>query len=131
MDDVPLDDPMWKPYSYLAEKEKRDIEAGKGFRRQLLTPDAPEIGTIGRGYSKARSTEPFILHPQDDQLSRLLTVAEHARAKTIPHHLVQGESATRAHEVLGQSVIHSAFAAVGSLIAKTLHVAQDVPALAA
>ena len=53
-------------------------------------------------------------------MSRLLTPAEHARVKTIPENLIEGLSATTAHEVLGQSVIFSAFIAVGELIAKTV-----------
>jgi DNA (cytosine-5)-methyltransferase 1 len=49
-----------------------------------------------------------------------MTPAEHARVKTIPESLIEGLAATTAHEVLGQSVIFSAFVAVGELLAKTI-----------
>jgi DNA (cytosine-5)-methyltransferase 1 len=121
MDNVPLDSTAWKPFDYLKTKEVRDIEAGKGFRLQWLDETAETIGTIGRGYFKARSTEPFIKHPTDDELARLLTPAEHARAKTIPVTLIDGvTSATMAHEVLGQSVVREWFVCLGRTLAERL-----------
>lgn len=120
LEDLPLDSERWKSYDYLKAKEVRDKEAGKGFRRQLLTGEEDRIGTIGKGYNKARSTEPFIQHPTDSGLSRLLTPAEHARVKTIPENLIEGLSDTVAHEVLGNSVIHAAFRAVGRSIASAV-----------
>lgn len=120
LEDIPVESDRWKPYEYLAEKEARDKASGKGFTRQLLTGEDEGCGTIGRGYSKARSTEPFIVAPHDPALFRLLTEREHARVKTIPESLIEGLCATTAHEVLGQSVIYSAFVAVGELIARTV-----------
>lgn len=120
LEDLPDDDPRWKTYSYLADKEQRDMAAGKGFRTQVLSPEATSCGTIGRGYQKARSTEARIRHPRNPSLSRLLTPREHARVKTCPEQLVDGVSDTTAHEVLGQSVIHVAFVAVGQLLAESI-----------
>jgi DNA (cytosine-5)-methyltransferase 1 len=113
LDDVPLDSPRWKSFTYLAEKEKRDKEAGKGFARQLLSGEESCLGTIGKGYAKCRSTEPFIKHPTDENLSRILTKAEHARVKCIPESMVDGLSDSVAHEALGQSVIYSVFEILG------------------
>lgn len=109
LEDLPLDSECWKEYRYLAEKEERDIANGKGFRRQILTPEAASCGVIGKGYNKGRSTEAFIAHPTNPKLSRLLTVKEHAAVKTIPESLVDGLSVTVAHEVMGQSVIYKFF----------------------
>jgi DNA (cytosine-5)-methyltransferase 1 len=120
LEDIPPDDASWKTYSYLQAKEERDIANGKGFRQQLVGPESTSVGCIGKGYFKVRSTEPRVRHPQNPSLSRLLTVREHARVKTIPEGLVAGLSATKAHEVLGQSVIHCAFEAVAMLIGKSL-----------
>ncbi|KWS20033.1 DNA methyltransferase [Pseudomonas syringae pv. syringae] len=135
MDAVPETDESWKCYDYLGRKEERDIASGKGFRRQLLTPEATSCGCIGRGYAKARSTEPFIRHPRNPALSRLLTVSEHARVKTIPVEIVEGVSNTTAHEILGQSVIYTAFeaiaAAVGKLITKLHRTATPAGVMAA
>lgn len=111
LEDIPLDSPRWKTCTYLAEKEAKDKAAGKGFSRQLLTPEADGCGTIGRGYSKLRSTEPFLVHPEDPSLVRIFTPTEHARVKTIRPALVDGECDTIAHEILGQSVDSCAFEA--------------------
>lgn len=125
LDDIAPDDPIWKSYSYLTEKEVRDRQAGKGFRRQLLSGSEDGLGTIGRGYAKARSTEPFVSHPSDPGLSRLLTPREHARVKAVPEELISGLSATKAHEILGQSVVHCAFEAVGRRLGEALVALRD------
>lgn len=104
----------------MAEKALRDEAAGKGFRRQLLTGEENGCGVIGRGYAKARSTEPFIVSPWNPQLSRLMSKTEHAGVKAAPVSLVEGVSETIAHEILGQSVSYAAVVAVGVLIAKTV-----------
>ena len=116
LEDIPGDSPRWKTYSYLAEKETRDIAAGKGFRRQLLDEEATEVGVLGRGYNKVRSTEPQVLHPTDPSRSRLLTPAEHARVKGIPEQAVAGLSDTIAHEILGQSVLFPVFKSLGRFL---------------
>lgn len=113
LDQIPLDSERWKSYSYLADKAVRDKEAGKGFARQLLTGSEGHCGVIGRLYAKARSTEPFIIHPENSGLSRLLTPNEHARVKAIPERIISGLCDTTAHEVLGQSVIYPLFEAIG------------------
>lgn len=120
LEDIPLDSPRWKSFDYLAEKEQRDIAAGKGFRRQLLTGEESCLGTIGRGYAKMRGTEPFIIHPTDSSLSRILTAKEHARVKNIPESLIDGVSETLAHEILGQSVVFSAFTKVTEALSISL-----------
>lgn len=116
LEEIPADSPQWRSSGYLRDKEERDRAANKGFRMQIVGPDNGGCGTIGRGYSKVRSTEPKVGHPSNPDLIRQLTVAEHARVKSIPKSLVAGVSATTAHEILGQSVIHAAFVAVGRLL---------------
>lgn len=113
LEPIALDDARWKPFEYLAAKEVRDKAAGKGFARQLLSGDEPLCGVLGRGYAKCRSTEPFITHPIEPRLSRIMTALEHARVKAIPEAVVNGLSDTVAHEVLGQSVVFPVFEAVG------------------
>jgi DNA (cytosine-5)-methyltransferase 1 len=124
MDAIPDCHESWKVYDYLGAKEERDIANGKNFKRQLLEAEATSCGCIGRGYAKARSTEPFIRHPKEASLSRLLTVAEHARVKTIPRGIVEGVSTTTAHEILGQSVIFTAFEAVATALGRLLRAAS-------
>ena len=102
-EEVPHEDSMWKSYDYLNEKAIRDKAAGKGFARQFINEQTTKLGCIGRHYAKARSTEPF--WKRDDGMERLLTISEHARVKLIPEFLVNGLSATIAHQGLGQSVL--------------------------
>lgn len=92
----------WSKQDGLNAKAKRDAAAGKGFKRQLLTGSETRCGTIGRGYNKRRSTEPFLTRA--DGKERLLTLEEHAAVKSAPAHLVANLSATCGHEILGQSV---------------------------
>lgn len=121
LEPVAADDPCWSAMTYLREKEARDAAAGKGFRMAIVGPDATEVGTIGAGYQKNRSTEPKLAHPENPALLRLFTPVEHARLKGIPEKLIAGvESATRAHEMLGQSVIWPAFRHLGHFIGQSI-----------
>ena len=121
MDNVPDDSPEWKTYDYLTEKAIRDEAAGKNFRLQRLTGDEPKIGVLGAGLSKARSTEPFFIHPKNPGLFRLPRVAEHARFQKIPESLVANRSKTIAHEILGQSGSYALFTAIGVATGKQLN----------
>jgi DNA (cytosine-5)-methyltransferase 1 len=99
----PVPEQEWKDHTYLKDKAISDAAAGKGFaKRQLLNGSETRIGTIGRFYAKRRSTEPFMT--REDGKERLLTPLEHAAVKSVPAHLIAGNSATTAHEILGQSV---------------------------
>lgn len=133
LEDVPLDSPMWKKYSYLDAKQLSDKSKGNGFKMQLLDETATKVGTIGRGYQKVRSTEPLIKHPTKPGLRRLLTVNEVAAVKKIPLELVRGLSQKTAFEGMGQSVLYPCFQSVGRNIAKAIwcyvqqSVKHDVP----
>lgn len=131
LESVADDSDHWKSFEYLNAKEARDKEAGKGFRRQILDGTEGSCGTIGRGYKKCRSTEPFVSKPDGSGLQRLFTPVEHARLKTIPETLIEGLSDTTAHEILGQSIVHCAFEAVGRLIGNVLSETTQKSALAA
>jgi len=120
LEDISGDSPQWKPFKYLADKSVRDEKDKKGFRRQMLTPMSTHCGTIGRLYSKFRSTEPFVLHPTDKNKSRIFTSNEHARVKTIDPELVADESETNANEILGQSVIKCVFEAASAAHGESL-----------
>jgi DNA (cytosine-5)-methyltransferase 1 len=120
LEDIPLDSDRWKSYSYLADKAERDLADGKGFARQLLDGTAKSCGTIGKDYNKGRSTEPFIRHPVNPELSRLLTPEEHAKVKTVPPAMIHGVAPTTQHQLLGQAVVYVAFEAVGYLIGLTV-----------
>lgn len=120
LEDVPDDSPLWSKMAYLKAKEERDVEDGKGFRMQILDPEATKVGTIGRGYAKVRSTEPKLRHPSDPELLRQFTPREHARIKGIPEEMVEGLPVTTAHEMLGQSIVAAPFAALGRAVGAEL-----------
>lgn len=124
LDPVAPESDLWKEYDYLSKKEQRDQAVGKGFRRQLISAEDSKCGTIGRSYNKARSTEPFLKHPSNENLSRLFTPCEHARLKGIPERVIDGLSTTTAHEVLGQSVIFPVFESIAIAIANHLKLLQ-------
>ena len=113
------DDPEFKEYKYLKDKEVRDIAANKGFRLQWVDVSAKSVGVITRGYAKARSTDVFVKHPNNG-FARLLNQFEHARIKQIPAHLIDGLSRTTAHEALGQSGIYTCFRFIGNWIGNIL-----------
>lgn len=118
IDDTPETREAFRHFEYLDAKEKRDIAAGKGFRQQLFTMESAQVGCIGRGYSKIRSTEPKLAG--EDGKSRLFTVAEHMRLKGIPEHLLSGCTWTLGHEAAGQSILYGHAVGIGKLTAKTL-----------
>lgn len=120
LEDIPLDDPSWREYGYLIDKQARDIAAGKGFRMNVVGPEATSVGTLGAGYSKVRSTECKVRHPANDRLMRQLTPVEHARVKGAPERLIDGVPATRAHEMLGNGVLWPAFVSVGVAMGQML-----------
>lgn len=130
LEPIPADSSRWNAVSYLKAKEVRDAAAGKGFKRYEVTPAATEVGTIGRGYYKWRSTEPMLVHPTNADLVRLFTPVEHARLKGIPEGLVSGLSDTAGHEVLGQSIAFGAFRAMARAIGEWWRTLAPSPAFA-
>jgi DNA (cytosine-5)-methyltransferase 1 len=109
------DSTEWKEVIYLKEKMIKDRAAGKGFAMQLLRPD-DTCGVLGKGYKKSRSTEPRLLHPTNESLSRLFTKDEHSLIKQAPLSIVAGLSETIGHEILGNSVTYSMFECLGEVI---------------
>ncbi|MEM0550346.1 MULTISPECIES: DNA cytosine methyltransferase [Aeromonas] len=92
---------------YLLKKEERDKKKGSHFEAVLVGPEVTSVPTICKGYSKVRSGEPYLLHPDRSLVgfARKFSAVEHARIKTIPTDIVRGRSQTVAHEIMGQSVI--------------------------
>jgi DNA (cytosine-5)-methyltransferase 1 len=129
LEPIPLDSPTWKSYDYLNSKAKRDKENGKGFRRQLFSGTDTRISTITRRYFKGGTTDPFIRHPQNPNLSRKVTRIEHARMKGIPETYIDTAtiSETVAHEIMGQAVVPLAFEAVAADLGAGLVEADQSP----
>lgn len=114
--DSEVSDSVWSEYSYLRDKEQRDIAAGKGFRMQILTKDSDTCPVIVRNYAKVQSTGALLSKEDGSNLLRLLSPTEHAKIKTVPFSVVNGLSATIAHQILGQGVIFNVVRSLGTLI---------------
>jgi len=112
---------MWRDIGHLVDKAARDKAAGKGFKMNMVGAEDETIGTIGARYWKWRSTEPKIPHPTKEGWARQLTPAEHAAVKAVPAALVDGISNTLAHQILGNSVIWSAWRAVGQFLGSSIN----------
>ncbi|MFW6098721.1 MAG: DNA cytosine methyltransferase [bacterium] len=123
LENVPDDHPSWSSMAGLRAKELRDREAGKNFAMQIFDADSDFVGTITKGYSKVRSTDPKLRHPTDPTLLRQFLPSEHARIKGVPEHLVGGVSATVAHQILGQGVVYPPFVGVGKHLGESLEAA--------
>lgn len=120
LDPIPDDSPLYSEMQGLKAKQARDVEAGKNFLMQTYTAESTHVGTMTKGYSKVRSTDPKVCHPTNPDLLRQFTPAEHARLKDIPPALIEGLSNTRAHEVLGQSILIRPFQALAKALAKAI-----------
>lgn len=120
LEDVPADDPRWSRMEGLKRKLERDVAAGKGFRMSVAGAGDTRLGTLTKGIKRNRSTDPKIQHPENPDLLRVPTPAEHARAMGIPVDLVDGLSDTLAHEALGQSVTYPAFRELAAAIGRAI-----------
>lgn len=98
----------WSPKTGLIEKEKRDIEDGKGFRMQIFNGTESYIGTLRAQYQKSGSSDPLFSHPDEDKkLFRIANKNEHARIKQIDEALVEGLTEGEGHTILGNGLIGS------------------------
>lgn len=120
-----LDDPdspglRWDKMEGLKAKALRDRSAGKGFKMQIFEASAPFIGTLTKGLSKNRTTDPKIQHPQNPEMLRVPSAQEHARCKGVPEHLIRGMAPSKAHEILGQSIVYRPFRDLAAHLGRAL-----------
>ncbi len=106
LDPIGPDAADWRTFDYLKTKEVRDASKGNSFSMQTFGPEDTKVGTLRKGYAKSGSTDPLLRHPTNPDLLRQFTVAEHARIKQVPPHLVEGLSKTEGHIILGQGVAY-------------------------
>lgn len=126
LDEIPLDSPVWSEMRGLKAKQERDKEAGKSFLMQIYDADATKVNTITKGYARVRSTDPKLRHPENPDLLRQFTPNEHARFKQVPPELIEGLSATVAHELLGQGINYEPFRVAGRAIADCILTSMNV-----
>jgi len=114
------DDTRWTGFEYLKAKQVRDVAKGNGFMMQAVSPSDKSVPTLRKGYAKGGSTDPLVVHPNNPELLRKFTAAEHARIKGFPETLFAGLSETSAHQILGQAVLFKPVFALGKRIANAL-----------
>lgn len=107
LDDIAADASDWRTFDYLKSKAVRDEEKGNGFAMQVVSPESSNVPVLRKGYHKGGSTDPLLSHPTNPDLLRQFTVAEHARIKQVPEHLVEGLTKTDGHILLGQGVAYA------------------------
>ncbi|HJV75097.1 MAG TPA: DNA cytosine methyltransferase [Noviherbaspirillum sp.] len=115
------DDPRWRTFEYLKEKEVRDAEKGSSFSMQIVALTDDSVPTLRKGYAKGGSTDALLRHPEDPELLRQFTPQEHARIKGVPETLIAGLSNTIAHGLLGQGIVYRPFKDVGTHVGNTLN----------
>lgn len=120
LEEVPEDSPLWRPMTYLFEKQKRDIAMGKGHRVKVIDPIDTSVMTIRANYHKSQSDSPLVAHPSQPGLFRLLTVSEHAKIKDVPERIVEGAGSVLGHTILGQGVLYNLPRSVAKVIAGVL-----------
>ncbi len=125
---IELNDPRWREYQYLKDKEIRDSEKGNGFGMQVVSPEDNSVPTLRKGYHKGGSTDPLLQHPENPELLRQFTAKEHARIKQVPEHLIEGLSNTIGHEILGQGIVYPPFQDLGLHVGNALNqfVGKDI-----
>ncbi|MBO1897731.1 DNA cytosine methyltransferase [Shewanella sp. BF02_Schw] len=102
LETIPYAHKMWKSSDEKVRKAALNKTNGKNFAFNLVSPTVSKIGVCGKGYNKNRATECHIAGPNN--LSRLLTVQELAKAQSVPLHLIDGVVPTIAYQGLGQGV---------------------------
>lgn len=120
LEPVAENDPAWRPFTYLFDKQARDASKGDCFAMQLVSANDSSVPTLRKGYHKGGSTDPLLMHPTLPGLYRLFTPAEHASFKQVPHQLIEGLSSTIAHQGLGQSVAYEPVRALFETLGRAL-----------
>lgn len=120
LDPIEPDSSLWRTFDYLKAKEVRDAAKGNGFGMQIVSPSATSCATLRKGYAKSGSTDALLSHPTDPDLLRPFTVAEHARIKEVPEHLVDGLCKTAGHSLLGQSIAYAPVKALFKRIGESI-----------
>lgn len=109
------DDAVWKTYDHI---RARDNMTHLGYRNVVLNEDTLHMPALLASYGSPKSGQPFIAHPTDPKLQRMITVREHARIRKLPFKLAEAicmlsdglllgrtrTGKTLAHKLLGNAV---------------------------
>lgn len=114
------EDESWMPKTYFNARLKKNIEAGRSFAPTFISKEDKFVNLIPRGYMKRQISNPHYYCSKEDKI-RLFNPEEHAKLKGIPPRLIRGASDTKAHEILGQSVLYNHARGVANIIGDFLN----------
>jgi len=117
-DRVWLDKTNSKSIAYNLEKEIKDKEAGKGFKIARTYLDDNVVATITKGYFRNQSTNPILVHPEDNERFSWFTPRELARLQGLEDTYLLPSAKNKAGEIIGQGVAQEPFSQVAEDIKK-------------
>jgi len=120
-------DKAWKDLSHVAKKNN---EKSHSHKMCVVNDNDTKMPAIIATYAKIKADTPFVAHPTNSGLHRILTVSEHANVRRMAgemkkaivsvgdgtHHLTNRTNATAAHMMLGNSITPQPWASMGSFI---------------
>jgi len=106
--------------THFDRRAKLNQKNGRNFGKCFVSPSDENTNVIPRNYTKRQISNPHLEEKESGRI-RLFNPAEHARIKGVPEKLVSGVSDTKAHEILGQSVLYNHSKGIGEMVGKYLN----------
>jgi DNA (cytosine-5)-methyltransferase 1 len=97
---------------WLFDHWQKQTTKGNGFASQLIHYTDRTIGTIKKRYFAGQGDNPVVVHPNDSDRYRWLTITEVKLIMALPDGYDLGESKTTAGEAMGQGVEVSSFSQI-------------------
>lgn len=122
--EIPYEERKWlnkdnsDTIAYSIHKELEHIRKGEGFRLGRTYVTDSIVGTVTKGYTKGRLTDPILTREKDGQEEfSWFTPRELARINGLPDDFnFASDSKSTKSEIIGQGVCYEAFLAVGKMI---------------
>ena len=86
MDRVSDTDPVWKEYSHV---KARNAMNHLGYKNILINGATKHMPAILSSYGSPKAGQPFVAHPSNPDLQRMISVREHSRIRQLPNKLVE------------------------------------------
>lgn len=115
MDKVSDVDAAWKTYEHV---KARNNMKHMGYRNVVINESTIHMPAMLASYGSPKSGQPFVSHPTNPQLQRMISVREHTKIRKLPHRLAEAicmlsdgvllgrtrTGKTLAHKLLGNAV---------------------------
>lgn len=100
MDTVSPDDKSWKPYEHV--KARNDM-SNLGYKNVLINSETKNIPALLSTYASPKAGQPFVQHPTDPNLQRMISVREHARIRKLPSTMIEALCSLAKGTLLGRN----------------------------